>query len=225
MSYTISLSDPNKTTKYIVDDNGINTDTSISLVGSNADNYGKAFWESILHLVENFCSEKEPEKAIEGQLWYNKSTKLLNVYETDGKTKFWSPVLKEAAIDLMNYIDTSAPSTAVELRLPYETGPTYYTGPLKNDTNACTKKFADNWNGGIVTGSNNYCNWVKYPNKFTIINGTGIGLVTLPFEMKDTNYSVVASNENNWVHSCITQKTSSQFKTTGNTWMVVGMAL
>ena len=143
MSYTISLSDPNKTTNYTVKDGEINTDTSVSLIGSNAENYGNAFWESILHLVENFCSEHEPENAIEGQLWYNKSTKTLNVYETNGKTEFWSPVLKEAAIDLLNYIDTTAPSTAVELRLPYETGPTVYTGPLKNDSNACTKKFAD----------------------------------------------------------------------------------
>jgi hypothetical protein len=225
MSYTITLSDPNKTKTYTVEDNGMNTETSVTLIGSNAENYGTAFWENLLHLLENFCSDKEPVNALEGQLWYNRSTKSLNVYETDGKINFWSPVLKEASIDLLNYIDTSAPSTAVELRIPFETGSTVYSGPLKNDTNACTKKFADNWHGGVVTGSNKICNWVLYPNKFVIINGSGIGLVKLPFNMKDTNYSVVTSNEDNWTHSCVTNKTTSQFNTSGNTWMVVGMAL
>jgi hypothetical protein len=225
MGYSISLSDPNKTDVFDVEDDSINEGSSLTILGSNVDSYGKVFWENILHLVENFCSPTSPNRAIEGQLWYNSETKVLNIYETNGTEYNWSPVIKESAINLTNYIDTSVISTAVNLRLMPETGPTIYEGPTKNDNHACTKKFADDWHGGITTGSNDFCNWVQYPNKFTIMHGKGDGLITLPFDMQDTNYSVVVTSTDQWNHYSVVNKTKSSFKISGNAWMLVGMAL
>lgn len=47
-----------------------NVSTSLKLVGRGYANYGQAFAENFLHLLENFASPTTPANPTEGQLWY-----------------------------------------------------------------------------------------------------------------------------------------------------------
>jgi hypothetical protein len=82
----IAFSDETKTKLRVYpypDTAGVNvTDTSLSLVGRGYPNYGTAFNENFLHLLENFASPSSPINPIEGQLWYDTSTtrKTLQIF-------------------------------------------------------------------------------------------------------------------------------------------------
>jgi hypothetical protein len=88
MSYPINKS--NGDLLVTLEDGQLNTDTSIGLVGRNYVGYGEIQNENFLHLLENFASSGPPAKAIAGQLWFNTTQKILNVY--DSTIKSWSPV-------------------------------------------------------------------------------------------------------------------------------------
>lgn len=93
MPYTIPFSDPSKSSSPItVNDLTENTtSTSLSLVGRNYSNYGVAFAKNFVHLLENFSSPSAPNNSIEGQLWFNNTTKRLYVNDSTGGTKNWRP--------------------------------------------------------------------------------------------------------------------------------------
>lgn len=88
MSYPINKS--NGQLLVSLEDGQLNTDTSIGLVGRNYVGYGEIQNENFLHLLENFASSGPPARPIAGQLWFNTTTKILNVY--DEAVKFWNPV-------------------------------------------------------------------------------------------------------------------------------------
>jgi len=56
------------------------TATSLTLVGKNFAGYGTFLNENFVKLLENFASDTRPQYAQTGQLWYQTSTKLLQVY-------------------------------------------------------------------------------------------------------------------------------------------------
>lgn len=93
MPYTIPFSDPSKSSSPItVNDLTENTtSTSLSLVGRNYSNYGVAFAKNFVHLLENFASPSSPNNSIEGQLWFNNTTKRLYVNDSTGGTTNWRP--------------------------------------------------------------------------------------------------------------------------------------
>lgn len=225
MSYSIILSDLSKTKTLVIDDTGPNTETTLTLFGPNVNVFGEYFWENLLHLLENFSSDKSPDNPLEGQLWYNSADKTLNVCVATGATKTWKPITGSNTVDLSSFIDTSKASTISNLKLGIdEPTTTIYAGVNRNDNYACTKKFVDNWHGGIKTGTGKNSHWIMYPNKFTIIQGTGSGVVVLPVEMADNNYSAVLTNSSH-VHLKVYNKTTKGFSTNGDNWMVVGIAL
>lgn len=57
------------------------TSTSIALVGRNFAGYGEYLNENMVHMLENFASSSQPNSPLEGQLWYDSSTRLLKVYD------------------------------------------------------------------------------------------------------------------------------------------------
>jgi hypothetical protein len=90
MSYTVQYSNTGKT-PIVIADQSTNDSTSISLVGRNTTNFGQAFAENFLHMLEHFAKGNSPSNPIEGQLWFdtsNSSIKLLKVY--NGAS--WVPV-------------------------------------------------------------------------------------------------------------------------------------
>jgi hypothetical protein len=72
----------------VLEDGTLDTSTSLGLVGRNYTGYGEIQNENFLFLLENFANENPPGRPVEGQTWFNKSTKSLNIYNgTD-----WGPV-------------------------------------------------------------------------------------------------------------------------------------
>lgn len=87
MAYTIEFSDNTTKNPIEIEDNTINTETSLKLPGKNSLGYGQVIAENLIRLLENFASPVEPINPIEGQVWYDNNAEQLKVY--DG-TKFSS---------------------------------------------------------------------------------------------------------------------------------------
>lgn len=83
MAYTIAYTDEANKGTITVEDNTINTETSLKIPGRNTTAYGSAIAENFLHLLENFANNSEPDRAVEGQLWYDTSlgAEQLKVYD------------------------------------------------------------------------------------------------------------------------------------------------
>ena len=78
MSYVINLTDG--TIFAVVQDGTINTDSSMTLVGQNYDDYGQFINENYIHLLENSSDNTAPSAPLTGQLWWDKANSLLKVY-------------------------------------------------------------------------------------------------------------------------------------------------
>jgi len=97
--YTLTFSDPFKTGTIIVptaiETSGKNDyDTSLDLVGPGYTNYGLAYSQNFVKLLENFSSPYPPENPIEGQLWYDTSEptrKILRINNGSNNSSRWTP--------------------------------------------------------------------------------------------------------------------------------------
>ena len=63
--------------------------TSLSLVRRGARQYSDIIATDLVHLLENFSKSSPPVHPLFGQLWFNKATNTLNLYNTSGT---WIPV-------------------------------------------------------------------------------------------------------------------------------------
>tara|TARA_B110000503_G_scaffold102750_1_gene153468 strand:- start:1397 stop:3472 length:2076 start_codon:yes stop_codon:yes gene_type:complete len=97
MPYTISYTDAVNKGTIIVEDNTLNSETTLSFPGRGTTAYGQAVNENFLHLLENFASTTAPLRPVEGQLWYDTTagTDQLKVY--DGTNWVASGGLKKAS--------------------------------------------------------------------------------------------------------------------------------
>ena len=87
MPYTINRTNGERIT--VVNDGTINTTSlDITLIGKNYTGYGEAFNENFVKLLENFSNTARPTKPLTGQLYFNSTTKKLEVYTTTGATKW-----------------------------------------------------------------------------------------------------------------------------------------
>jgi hypothetical protein len=71
MSYNINHTDLVAYGFKTVDDQTLNTETSLTFVGKNYTGYSKYIAENFLHLLENFASSSMPTNPTVGQLWYD----------------------------------------------------------------------------------------------------------------------------------------------------------
>ena len=83
MAYTIAYTDQANKGTITVEDNTINSETSLGLPGRNTTAYGTTIATNFLHLLENFASATEPSTPVEGQLWYDTTpgVEQLKVYD------------------------------------------------------------------------------------------------------------------------------------------------
>jgi microcystin-dependent protein len=83
MSYQINFTDSVNKGFIQVDENTVNTETSLDLPGRLKSDYGKLILENLLHLMENFANNNPPTNPIEGQLWYDTTVGIdqLKVYD------------------------------------------------------------------------------------------------------------------------------------------------
>lgn len=105
MPYTIKHSDTTKN-DILVNDNISNTETSLTFPGRNQRGYGIDIAENFLHLLENFSSATPPDNPIEGQLWFNSTTKELLV--NDGSSSALSSWKPAGALNKGNSLPSSA---------------------------------------------------------------------------------------------------------------------
>lgn len=82
MAYTINLTDG--AVFATIADGTINTSSSMTLVGKNYAGYGQFLDDNFIHLLENASNTTAPPSPLNGQLWYNKTTKVINVYNGTG---------------------------------------------------------------------------------------------------------------------------------------------
>lgn len=78
MAYTINLTDGN--VFATIADGTINTSSSMVLVGKNYAGYGEFLDENFIHLLENGANTTAPGAPLTGQLWWDKSTNTMKVY-------------------------------------------------------------------------------------------------------------------------------------------------
>ena len=83
-SYTINKTDGSILTDNIADGTVDTTATDLTLIGKNAVNYGEAFNENFVRLLENFANSSSPPNALVGQLWYDTGDGRLKIYNGDG---------------------------------------------------------------------------------------------------------------------------------------------
>ena len=86
MPYIINKSDG--TPLITLEDGVLDNSTSLGLVGRNYTGYGETQNENFVALLENFANSSPPSRPIEGQSWFNRTTKTL--YSYNGTN--WSPV-------------------------------------------------------------------------------------------------------------------------------------
>lgn len=90
MAYQVNHTETTNPAKppYTVQDQSLNTETSLVFPGKNYSGYGPVFAENFLHLLENFSSNNAPSNPVQGQLWYDNSAgvNLLKVYDGTGWT-------------------------------------------------------------------------------------------------------------------------------------------
>jgi hypothetical protein len=78
MSYTINLTDGS--IFATIADGTINTASSMVLVGKNYAGYGEFLDENFIHLLENSSNTTAPGAPLTGQLWWDKASGLMKVY-------------------------------------------------------------------------------------------------------------------------------------------------
>lgn len=89
MAYVINWTEPAKGT-IILNPMAVDTvSTSITLFGKGAPNYGEGQQEGILKILENFASPNAPTPPTHGQIWFNTTTRVPYIYDTDNT---WKPI-------------------------------------------------------------------------------------------------------------------------------------
>lgn len=78
MAYQINLT--NGTPFATVADGTINTQSNMVLVGKNYPGYGAFLDENFIHLLENAANSTAPSAPLVGQLWFNTTTKIIQVW-------------------------------------------------------------------------------------------------------------------------------------------------
>jgi len=78
MSYQINLT--NGTPFATIPDGTLNTQSSMVLIGKNYPGYGAFLDQNFIHLLENAANSTSPTAPLSGQLWFNTSTKILQVW-------------------------------------------------------------------------------------------------------------------------------------------------
>jgi len=76
------------------------TATSLTLYGRGATEYGQGIQQNLIGLLENFASSSAPKYPVPGQLWYNTTYGVLNVYSGTG----WSAILGAPDTDLSTLV-------------------------------------------------------------------------------------------------------------------------
>ena len=79
MPYIINKT--NGVTLTTIADATLDNTTNLDLPGRNYSGYGLVINENLVKLLENFAGTRAPRNPLQGELWYNSTTKQLGVYD------------------------------------------------------------------------------------------------------------------------------------------------
>jgi hypothetical protein len=82
MSYVIKKSD-NTVLLELAEGFTDHVSSSLTFIGKNVSNFGELQNNNFLHLLENFASTSEPLHKLTGQLWFDKSSNVLKIYNSN----------------------------------------------------------------------------------------------------------------------------------------------
>ena len=88
MPYSVNNTD--SSLNFTVQDGAVDsTALSISLIGTNAENYADDLARNDVQLLENFASTSAPTAGtvLTGQLWYDKTDNVLRVYNGNANNR------------------------------------------------------------------------------------------------------------------------------------------
>ena len=80
MAYKLNKTDGSLLVE-LVDGRLDTTSADINLIGKNYQGFGESINENFIKMLENFSNTTAPSKPIEGQLWYDRATARLKVYD------------------------------------------------------------------------------------------------------------------------------------------------
>lgn len=92
MSYTIRKKDGSLL--LVLADKEVNGDYSVTLTGRNVNSYGEIQQDNMIWLTENFANSQAPSKPLEGQLWYDSSSKSLKLCTQTSPSYGWIKLLQ-----------------------------------------------------------------------------------------------------------------------------------
>ena len=122
MAYTINRTDTTPITT--ITDGTIDNSTSLTLFGKSYSGFGEALNENLVKLLENAASTSTPTTPLTGELWFDKNTSQLKVYDGSsfkpaGGAK--SPMGRESSIDRLTLISISCRSAVCVSRSEHVT--------------------------------------------------------------------------------------------------------
>lgn len=119
MSYQVTFTEINNPLKppVTVEDQTINTQTSMTFIGKNYAGYGPLIAKNFLHLLENSASPTQPATQVQGQLWFDNNPDISQLkVNIDGTPNGWvsaggikkSPSVPTAAASIQGdlWVDT-----------------------------------------------------------------------------------------------------------------------
>jgi len=88
----------------VIEDGGLSQSAGMYLVGRSYIGYGGYIFENFIRLAENFSSNIAPSDPLEGQIWYDSSSKLLKVWKISSDVGVWTTIENRnlAIADLVN---------------------------------------------------------------------------------------------------------------------------
>ena len=140
MAYEIPFTDEANKGTITVEDNAINTDTSLGLIGQNSPGYGISFNTNLLHMLENFANANPPSNPVEGQLWYDTTAGIDQLKIYDGTQWVSAGGLKKSTVQPATdnsvvgdiWVDTNNSQMYI-----YSGSGYVLVGPIQNCTNWC----------------------------------------------------------------------------------------
>ena len=130
MTYIIKRSDGSFLLNLLdetVETNGI----SVPLIGKNVSDYGEYYNNTLVSIIENFASSQQPNYPLVGQLWYDKTSKILKVYGGDGIFESIIPNISNSATPIVSNIgDLWVDTTNNQLKFKSSSSGFTLAGPI-----------------------------------------------------------------------------------------------
>lgn len=184
MSYIVTLT--NGTVLTTIADATIDDSSSLILIGRNYPGYGQYIAADMIHMLENFSNTTSPPSPLTGQLWYNSTTGILNIYNGSS----WAAVSLASNAPVGGDLTGTLPNPTIKTSVNLTGVPTVPTAaPGTNTTQIASTAFveivANQSVGGDLVGT--------LPNPTIKTSVNLIGVPTAPTATAGTSSTQIAT--------------------------------